>query len=179
MAAARASAQEAAPALVMAGRSRPTHCLRKKLRSAVAPVYRGGPRGVEGPESAALLYSTVRGAGRVHGRKEAKRRFQRAEMDARLRGGVMLIGGGLDESPMAYRRLPDVLVVQANTIEVQNTLRRFAAVMPARMKPIRSRIEQRCLITARRCLITARRCLITARVLTVQRKIRSYLSDLS
>ena len=65
--------------------------------------------GVESPESVGLLYSTVHGAGRVCGRKEAKRRFQRAEMDDWLRArGVMLAGADLDESPMAYRRLPEV-----------------------------------------------------------------------
>jgi tRNA-splicing ligase RtcB len=86
--------------------------------------------GVESWDSAALLYSTVHGAGRVHGRKEAKRRFRRAEMDTWLHArGVMLIGGGLDESPMAYRRLPDVLAMHAHTIRVQHTLRPFAVVM--------------------------------------------------
>ena len=40
------------------------------------------------------------------GRKEAKRRFTRAEMGAWLGArGVTLIGADLDESPMAYRRL--------------------------------------------------------------------------
>jgi tRNA-splicing ligase RtcB len=86
--------------------------------------------GVESPESAALLFSTVHGAGRLHGRKEAKRRFQRAEMDNWLRArGVTLLGGDLDESPMAYRRLPDVLAVHGHTINVQHKLRPFAVVM--------------------------------------------------
>src|SRR5205085_8496915 len=66
--------------------------------------------GVDSPEAKASLYSTVHGAGRVFGRKEAKRRFTRAEMDAWLQSrGVTLIGADLDESPMAYRRLPEVL----------------------------------------------------------------------
>jgi tRNA-splicing ligase RtcB (3'-phosphate/5'-hydroxy nucleic acid ligase) len=66
--------------------------------------------GVADERSAALLYSTVHGAGRLVGRMEAKRRFQRAEMDNWLRArGVMLMGADLDESPMAYRRLPEVL----------------------------------------------------------------------
>jgi tRNA-splicing ligase RtcB (3'-phosphate/5'-hydroxy nucleic acid ligase) len=86
--------------------------------------------GVESADSASLLYSTVHGAGRVHGRKEAKRRFQRAEMDAWVRARrVMLIGGDLDESPMAYRRLPDVLAAHGHTIRVQHTLRPFGVVM--------------------------------------------------
>jgi tRNA-splicing ligase RtcB (3'-phosphate/5'-hydroxy nucleic acid ligase) len=86
--------------------------------------------GVENPESAALLYSTVHGAGRLHGRKEAKRRFQRAEMNEWLRArGVMLIGADLDESPMAYRRLPDVLATHSHTIKIQHTLQPFGVVM--------------------------------------------------
>ena len=66
--------------------------------------------GVDSEASRASLYSTIHGAGRLFGRKEAKRRFTRAEMDAWLQErGVTLIGGDLDESPMAYRRLPKVL----------------------------------------------------------------------
>src|SRR5262249_29665154 len=66
--------------------------------------------GVESEEAKTALYSTIHGAGRLFGRKEAKRRFKRAEMDAWLgERGVILVGGDLDESPMAYRRLPDVL----------------------------------------------------------------------
>jgi tRNA-splicing ligase RtcB (3'-phosphate/5'-hydroxy nucleic acid ligase) len=43
--------------------------------------------------------------------------------------GVMLIGADLDESPMAYRRLPDVLAQHAGSIRVLRTLRPFAVVM--------------------------------------------------
>lgn len=86
--------------------------------------------GVESPDSARALYSTVHGAGRVFGRKEAKRRFQRVEMDDWLRArGVVLVGGDLDESPMAYRRLPEVLAHHANTIRIQHALRPFAVAM--------------------------------------------------
>ena len=86
--------------------------------------------GVDSPASRATLYSTVHGAGRLFGRKEAKRRFSQAEMDRWLQGrGVTLSGGDLDESPMAYRRLPDVLVHHAETIKVLHTLRPFAVGM--------------------------------------------------
>jgi tRNA-splicing ligase RtcB (3'-phosphate/5'-hydroxy nucleic acid ligase) len=86
--------------------------------------------GVESARSEQMLYSTVHGAGRLFGRKEAKRRFQRTEMDRWLRGrGVMLIGADLDESPMAYRRLPEVLSEHAGTINILHTLRPFAVVM--------------------------------------------------
>jgi tRNA-splicing ligase RtcB (3'-phosphate/5'-hydroxy nucleic acid ligase) len=86
--------------------------------------------GCDSPQSGASLYSTVHGAGRLFGRKEAKRRFARPEMDAWLRArGVTLIGADLDESPMAYRRLPEVLACHAGTIRVQHRLRPFAVVM--------------------------------------------------
>jgi tRNA-splicing ligase RtcB len=58
--------------------------------------------GVDSEAARASLYSTVHGAGCLFGRKEAKRRFTRAEMDAWLQScGVTLVGGDLDESPMA------------------------------------------------------------------------------
>jgi tRNA-splicing ligase RtcB (3'-phosphate/5'-hydroxy nucleic acid ligase) len=86
--------------------------------------------GVESPEAAASLYSTVHGAGRVCGRREAFRRFSRAEMEVWLRGrGVLLSGGDLDESPMAYRRLPEVLAHHAGTVKVLHRLRPFAVAM--------------------------------------------------
>jgi tRNA-splicing ligase RtcB len=43
--------------------------------------------------------------------------------------GVVLRGGGLDESPHAYRRLPDVLAAQGNTVRVLHTLRPLIVVM--------------------------------------------------
>jgi tRNA-splicing ligase RtcB len=86
--------------------------------------------GVDSPEAKVSLYSTVHGAGRLFGRKEAKRRFTKAEMDAWLQGrGVTLVGADLDESPMAYRRLSDVLAYHASGVRVLHTLRPFAVAM--------------------------------------------------
>jgi len=86
--------------------------------------------GIDSDEARASLYSTVHGAGRLFGRKEAKRRFGRDEMDAWLRRrGVVLIGADLDESPMAYRRLPEVLAEHSGTVKVLHTLRPFAVAM--------------------------------------------------
>jgi tRNA-splicing ligase RtcB len=45
------------------------------------------------------------------------------------RKGVILRGGGLDESPHAYRRLPDVLAAQGATIEIEHVLRPLVVVM--------------------------------------------------
>lgn len=53
-----------------------------------------------------------------------------AEMAAWLnRCGVVLRGAGLDEAPQAYRRLPDVLKAQGDTVEVLHTLTPLVVVM--------------------------------------------------
>ena len=86
--------------------------------------------GVESPEARASLYSAVHGAGRLFGRREAKRLFTRAQMDQWLQDrGVILIGADLDESPMVYRRLPEVIAQHAGTVKVLHTLRPFAVAM--------------------------------------------------
>lgn len=86
--------------------------------------------GIESAKSAAQLYSTVHGAGRLFGRKEAKRRFTTTEWHEWLNARrVTVVGGDLDESPMAYRRLPDVLAYHAGTVRITETLRPFVVVM--------------------------------------------------
>lgn len=86
--------------------------------------------GVESESAKSSLFSTIHGAGRLFGRKEAMRRFKRAEMDAWLQErGVTLHGADLDESPMAYRRLPDVLAHHRDAVKVVHTLRPFAVAM--------------------------------------------------
>nr|WP_314070877.1 RtcB family protein [uncultured Roseococcus sp.] len=86
--------------------------------------------GVTGPEAEALLSSTVHGAGRVMSRRAAHGEFTRAQMEEWLHSrGVRLRGGDLDESPMAYRRLPEVLALHATSIRVLHRLRPFGVVM--------------------------------------------------
>ncbi len=89
------------------------------------------------------LYSTVHGAGRVMSRTQAagKRnrrtgkvikpgQISREMMHAWVRRkGVVLRGGGTDESPHVYRRLKDVLAAQEGTIRVLHTLRPLVVVM--------------------------------------------------
>jgi len=81
---------------------------------------------LEGLESQAgkeAFYSTVHGAGRLYSRSRAKKEFSAEEMNAWLKQrNVVLRGGGLDESPMAYRRLDEVLQFHGTTIKVKNTL---------------------------------------------------------
>jgi tRNA-splicing ligase RtcB len=89
------------------------------------------------------LFSTVHGAGRVMSRTAAAGKRNRRTgkvispgqvspemMQSWVREkGVILRGGGLDESPHAYRRLPAVLAAQQGTIEILHTLRPLVVVM--------------------------------------------------
>src|SRR5262249_43656393 len=55
---------------------------------------------------------------------------RKEQMDRWLKDrGVTLIGADLDESPMAYRRLPEVIAQHAGTVKVLHTLRPFAVAM--------------------------------------------------
>jgi tRNA-splicing ligase RtcB len=94
-------------------------------------------------EQREALFSTVHGAGRVMSRTAAAgkrhRKSGRVLSEGRITPGMMqswiaekgvvLRGGGLDESPHVYRRLPDVLAAQGRTIEVLHTLRPLIVVM--------------------------------------------------
>ncbi len=89
------------------------------------------------------LFSTVHGAGRVMSRTAAAGKRHRKSGRVLSPGrvtpemmqswvkekGVILRGGGLDEAPQVYRRLPEVLAAQGNTIEVVHTLRPLIVVM--------------------------------------------------
>jgi tRNA-splicing ligase RtcB (3'-phosphate/5'-hydroxy nucleic acid ligase) len=89
------------------------------------------------------LFSTVHGAGRVMSRSAAAGKINRRTGKVIKPGaisprmmedwvkekGVILRGGGLDESPHVYRRLPEVLAAQKGTIEVLHTLRPLIVVM--------------------------------------------------
>ncbi len=92
--------------------------------------------GVDGEESKQALYSTVHGAGRVMGRREAtgitdrktgevKRpaKITRQMMDEKIVAAkVELRGAGVDESPHCYKRLHEVLTAHSNTVRILHTL---------------------------------------------------------
>jgi tRNA-splicing ligase RtcB len=109
--------------------------------------------GVASDEAKQSLYSTVHGAGRVMSRSRAAGRFRFrkqvvdgrtvrvreqikpgvvdwAAVQARLRAqGIVLVGGGADEAPEVYKRLPDVLDAHARSIRVKHTLRPLGVAM--------------------------------------------------
>src|SRR5436190_19868647 len=54
-------------------------------------------------------------------------------VQARLREqGIVLFGGGADEAPEVYKRLPDVLAAHGETIRVKHTLRPLVVAMAGR-----------------------------------------------
>ena len=54
-------------------------------------------------------------------------------VQARLREqGIVLVGGGADEAPEVYKRLPDVLAAHGDTIRVKHTLHPLGVAMAGR-----------------------------------------------
>lgn len=65
------------------------------------------------------LYSAAHGAGRAMSRKAAISSLTRTERDRYLKEhGVTLLGGGLDESPQAYKSIEAVMTAQADLVAV-------------------------------------------------------------
>jgi tRNA-splicing ligase RtcB (3'-phosphate/5'-hydroxy nucleic acid ligase) len=56
-----------------------------------------------------------------------------AGVQARLREqGIVVVGGGADEAPEVYKRLPEVLAAHGDTIRVKHTLRPLGVAMAGR-----------------------------------------------
>lgn len=102
---------------------------------------------VAGQGSHAALNSASHGAGRLMSRNQAKKRISRAEQAAYLKQhNVTLIGGGLDESPQAYKRIEQVLAAQEDLVQVigrvQPRIVRMAVDAPLwKRKPLPADIE--------------------------------------
>ena len=104
-------------------------------------ILEGAPQ--ESEDQRAALFSTVHGAGRVMSRTEARGKINWKTGQVRSPGkvswemlrdwvgakGVILRGGGLDESPHVYRRLPEVLSAQGDTVRVLHRLTPVIVVM--------------------------------------------------
>jgi tRNA-splicing ligase RtcB len=101
--------------------------------------------GIDSPASRDALYSTVHGAGRVMSRTQAAgKMIYKGPNKGNRSGGqvswemlhqwidkqnVVLRGGGTDESPHCYKRLPDVLECHAGTVRIIHTLRPLGVCM--------------------------------------------------
>lgn len=95
-------------------------------------------RGLDTPEAKENLYSTVHGAGRVLSRREAAGKFKgwgekkvqvskglidENEMRKSVASkGVLLYGGGADESPDCYKKLDEVLEFHKDSVEIETRL---------------------------------------------------------
>ncbi len=74
---------------------------------------------VRGLGNVEAINSAAHGAGRALGRRAAMQSITKTERDRLLRErGVTLIGGGLDESPQAYKPIEEIITAQADLVEV-------------------------------------------------------------
>lgn len=93
---------------------------------------------VRGKGNAESVNSASHGAGRAMSRKAALSSITKTERDQYLKAhGVSLIGGGIDESPQAYKRIDDIIAAQADLIDI---LGRFTPMM-VRMDSTGSKAE--------------------------------------
>lgn len=77
---------------------------------------------VKGKGNHESLNSASHGAGRLHSRGECKRLFTKSEVKKVLKKqDVQLIGGGIDEAPMAYKNIEEVIAHQQDLIDVLGT----------------------------------------------------------
>ena len=74
---------------------------------------------VSGKGNAASLNSASHGAGRVMSRKAANAKFNWKDVNRLLRErGVTFISAGLDEAPMAYKNIGEVMAAQTDLVAV-------------------------------------------------------------
>ncbi len=74
---------------------------------------------VSGKGSALSMNSASHGAGRLHNRAACKQMFTASEMKKILsQSNVSLIGGGIDEAPMAYKNIDTVMSLQRELVDV-------------------------------------------------------------
>lgn len=78
---------------------------------------------VQGVGNQASLSSASHGAGRVMSRNQAKQTITKSQQRTYLKErGIHLIGGGLDESPQAYKDIDEVIEAQKDLIHVVGKL---------------------------------------------------------
>jgi tRNA-splicing ligase RtcB len=74
---------------------------------------------VRGRGEARSLASASHGAGRAMSRRKAIEQIPRVERDRYLAArGVKLLGGGIDESPQAYKNINDVIAAQRDLVDI-------------------------------------------------------------
>ena len=97
--------------------------------------------GIESTDSTKALNSTIHGAGRAMGRTKARGKVcrktgrqltegivKRIDHDNYVKG-IEIRGGDLDESPLAYKRIEEVLDFHKDTVNILHTLRPIGVSM--------------------------------------------------
>jgi len=99
--------------------------------------------GIQSEENKMAMYSTIHGAGRIMGRSQAKGKVHRKTGEI-LRPGLVskesmqdwiqkfdveLRGAGVDEAPMCYKRIEQVLHAHRNTVKVVRKLKPIGVCM--------------------------------------------------
>jgi tRNA-splicing ligase RtcB len=85
---------------------------------------------VSGLGNSDSLNSSSHGAGRAMSRKQANESFTKSAMNKFLEeAGVTLLSGGLDECPMAYKNILQVMEAQKDLVKVVGTLKPFLVRM--------------------------------------------------
>lgn len=74
---------------------------------------------VSGKGNPGSINSASHGAGRQWSRKKARESITKSALRNELKNkGVTLIGGGVDEAPIAYKRIEDVIAAQTELVDV-------------------------------------------------------------
>lgn len=74
---------------------------------------------VTGKGNSESINSASHGAGRQWSRKKARESITKSSLRNELKNkGVTLIGGGVDEAPIAYKRIEDVIAAQTELVDV-------------------------------------------------------------
>ncbi len=77
---------------------------------------------VQGLGNNQSLNSASHGAGRLHSRRQCKAKFTKSDIKSELKKhDVTLIGGNIDEAPMAYKNIDKVMSNQQELVEVLGT----------------------------------------------------------
>jgi tRNA-splicing ligase RtcB len=74
---------------------------------------------VRGKGDPTAIFSASHGAGRMMSRSQAKRNITRTDLERALQSeGVLLLGADIDEAPMAYKNIEQVMNFQRDLVEV-------------------------------------------------------------
>ncbi|QKX03884.1 RtcB family protein [Aquimarina sp. TRL1] len=77
---------------------------------------------VRGRGNSESLHSASHGAGRLLSRRKCKEKFTKSAINKVLKEhGVTVLGGGVDEAPMAYKNIHNVMANQKELVEVVGT----------------------------------------------------------